>query len=231
MTKTNPIRVFELGVVPYETAWRAMKTFTDERTEDDPDELWVVEHPPVFTQGQAGKAEHVLKTSNIPIVQTDRGGQVTYHGPGQLVIYPLINLRRRGLGVRDMVSALENTIIDSLLDHGLNAHARPDAPGVYVEARKIASLGLRVRKGASYHGVAYNVSMDLSPFGYINPCGYAGLTMTDLSTELATCMDPAHERERVVSHLTRHLNHAAWFKESGLPASLTDTSSDVGSLK
>ncbi len=157
-----------------------MRELTDTRDEATADQLWLVEHEPVFTQGQAGKPEHLLMPGDIPVVQTDRGGQVTYHGPGQVVLYPLIDVKRCRLGVRDLVSALENAVIAVLAEQGIEARARPDAPGVYVGEAKIASLGLRIRRGASYHGVALNVDADLSPFARINPCGYAGMAMTRL---------------------------------------------------
>ncbi|WP_269530929.1 lipoyl(octanoyl) transferase LipB [Chitinimonas sp. BJYL2] len=177
--------VKQLGLVEYEPTWRAMQTFTDERGTGTPDELWLLEHPPVFTQGQAGKPEHVLQLSNIPIVPIDRGGQVTYHGPGQLVVYLLVDLSRRKLGVREFVRRIEQAIIELLADFNIAAYGKVDAPGVYVQRdgveAKIASLGLRIRNGKSYHGLALNVAMDLTPFGYINPCGYAGLAVTQLS--------------------------------------------------
>jgi lipoyl(octanoyl) transferase len=154
-----------------------MKQFTDNRHETSDDELWLVEHPPVFTQGQAGKPEHLLLPGDIPVVKSDRGGQITYHGPGQQVVYCLINLRRRKIGVRQLVTLIETAIINALADYQVSAIAKPDAPGVYVDGKKIASLGLRVRKGCSFHGLALNVNMDLSPFLRINPCGYAGLEM------------------------------------------------------
>jgi len=154
-----------------------MQSFTDERDEDTLDELWLVEHPAVFTQGQAGKEEHLLMPGDIPVVKVDRGGQVTYHGPGQQVIYFMINLRRRKMGVRQLVTLIENAIVATLKQYQIEAYAKPDAPGVYVDEKKIASLGLRVRKGCSFHGLALNVDMDLSPFLRINPCGYAGLEM------------------------------------------------------
>lgn len=154
-----------------------MRQFTDQRNGATADEVWWLEHEPVFTQGQAGKPEHLLALSNIPLVESDRGGQITYHGPGQLVVYPLLDLRRRGLGVRQMVTLLEQTCIDVLARWQIKACAKPDAPGVYVDGRKIASLGLRVRKGCCYHGLSLNVDMDLAPFSQINPCGYAGLAM------------------------------------------------------
>ncbi|HUN74091.1 MAG TPA: lipoyl(octanoyl) transferase LipB [Steroidobacteraceae bacterium] len=170
-----------LGLVPYEPTWRAMQRFTDSRDAATADELWLLEHPPVFTLGMSGKPEHLLAPGDIPVIQTDRGGQVTYHGPGQLVVYPLIDLRRGGLGVRDLVGALERAVIGYVSELGIEAHSRGDAPGVYVAQRKLASLGLRIRRGASYHGIALNVCMDLEPFRRINPCGYAGLEMTQLS--------------------------------------------------
>ncbi len=169
-----------LGSREYITVWQAMRTFTDARDDATPDELWLVEHPPVFTQGQAGKPEHLLAPGNVPVVQTDRGGQVTYHGPGQVVLYVLLDLRRAGIGVRALVSALEAAVIDLLADHGIRAEARSDAPGVYVDGAKIASLGLRVRHGRCYHGLALNNDMDLSPFARINPCGLIGQTVTQL---------------------------------------------------
>lgn len=161
----------------YTKVWQAMQHFTDHRDEETADELWLVEHPPVFTQGQAGKEEHLLMPGDIPVVKVDRGGQVTYHGPGQQVIYFMINLRRRKIGVRQLVTIIENGIIAALATYDIHAAAKPDAPGVYVEDKKIASLGLRVRKGCSFHGLALNVNMDLSPFLRINPCGYQGLEM------------------------------------------------------
>ena len=176
----STIAVSDLGLADYSAVWQKMRTFTDGRA-DDLDQLWVVEHPAVFTQGQAGKPEHVLVPSDIPLVQTDRGGQVTYHGPGQLVVYPLLNLKRKGLGVRDLVTLIEQSVVECLAQLGIESEAKPDAPGVYVAGRKIASLGLRVRKGCSYHGVSLNVDMDLSPFNQINPCGYPGLSMVQLS--------------------------------------------------
>lgn len=157
-----------------------MHTFTDERDENTCDEVWLVEHNPVFTQGQAGKEEHVLAAGDIPIVKSDRGGQVTYHGPGQLVAYVLINLRRKNTGVRELVTHIENTVVNTLHQFGIESAARPDAPGVYVDNKKICSLGLRIRKGCSFHGLALNVNMDLSPFLRINPCGYAGMEMIQL---------------------------------------------------
>lgn len=172
--------VRHLGRRPYEPVWQAMRDFTDDRDDSTPDELWLVEHDPVFTQGLAGKPEHVLNPGNIPIVQTDRGGQVTYHGPGQVVAYPLIDLKRRELGVRCLVNELEQAVIDLLAARQVRAERMDGAPGVYVDGAKIASIGLKVRLQRSYHGLAFNVDMDLSPFSLINPCGFAGLPMTQL---------------------------------------------------
>ena len=169
-----------LGRADYEPTWRAMQRFTDERDEDTADELWLVEHPPVFTQGQAGKAEHVLAPGDIPVIQVDRGGQVTYHGPGQIVAYPLVDLKRRGIGVRDFVHRIEESIISVLEIYGLTGERVAGAPGIYVNGDKIASLGLRVRRGCSFHGLAFNIDMDLEPFSRINPCGYAGLRVVRL---------------------------------------------------
>ncbi|MCS2150549.1 lipoyl(octanoyl) transferase LipB [Scandinavium manionii] len=176
----NTLLVRQLGVQPYEPVSQAMHDFTDRRDETTPDEIWLVEHQPVFTQGQAGKAEHVLVPGDIPVVQSDRGGQVTYHGPGQQVMYVLLDLKRRKLGVRELVTLLEQTVVNTLAEFGIESHPRADAPGVYVGEQKICSLGLRIRKGCSFHGLALNVAMDLSPFLRINPCGYAGMEMTQM---------------------------------------------------
>ena len=169
------------GLQPYEPVWQAMRRFTDERGEHCPDACWLVEHEPVFTLGQAGRDEHVLDAGDIPLVRTDRGGQVTYHGPGQVVIYPLLQLKRLNLGVKALVHGLEQVVLDYL--HGLDLPAcrRPGAPGVYLDDAKIAALGLRIRHGCSYHGLAFNVAMDLEPFRRIHPCGYAGMNVTQLS--------------------------------------------------
>ncbi len=177
----NQLVVRYLGRQDYEPIWQAMHDFTDNRSEETRDEVWLVEHNPVFTQGQAGKEEHLLNTGDIPVVQSDRGGQVTYHGPGQLVAYFLINLRRKKLGVRDLVTHIENLVINTLNNFNIESAARPDAPGVYVDGKKICSLGLRIRKGCSFHGLALNVNMDLTPFLRINPCGYAGMEMVQVS--------------------------------------------------
>ena len=174
-------RIRHLGLADYEPTWRAMQRFTDERDETTPDEIWFLEHPPVFTLGMNASAAHVLAPGDIPVVQIDRGGQVTYHGPGQLVVYPLIDLKRAGLGIRDFVMALERGVIDLAAHFGIAAECRRAAPGVYVAGSKLASVGVRVRRGGSYHGLALNVSLDLEPFQRINPCGYQGLQMTRLA--------------------------------------------------
>jgi len=178
----DTIQIRQLGLQPYEPVSQAMHEFTDTRDDTTLDEIWLVEHERVFTQGQAGKAEHVLVPGDIPVIQSDRGGQVTYHGPGQQVMYVLINLKRRKLGVRELVTILEQTVVNTLAELNINAYPRADAPGVYVDGRKICSLGLRIRKGCSFHGLALNIDMDLSPFLRINPCGYAGLEMTQVSS-------------------------------------------------
>lgn len=175
------LRIRRLGLADYEPVWRAMQEFTDNRGDGTDDELWLVEHPPVFTQGQAGKAEHVLAPGDIPVIQVDRGGQVTFHGPGQIVAYPLVDLRRRGLGVKDFVHRIEESIIRVLAHFGVRGERIDGAPGIYVGGDKIASLGLRVRRGRSFHGLAFNIDMDLEPFQRINPCGYAGLKVVQLS--------------------------------------------------
>jgi lipoyl(octanoyl) transferase len=167
-----------LGQLDYEPAWRAMQDFTAARNEDTPDELWVLEHPPVFTLGQAGKREHLLRPTDIPVVSIDRGGQITYHGPGQVVVYVLVDLKRRGYGVKELVHRMEQAVIELLSAAGIEAERQTGAPGVYVAGAKIAALGLRIKQGRSYHGLALNVDMDLSPFALINPCGYPGMSVT-----------------------------------------------------
>ena len=204
--------VRQLGVQPYEPVFQAMKTFTEQRDEATADEVWLVQHPPVFTQGQAGDAEHVLMPGDIPVVQVDRGGQVTYHGPGQIVAYPMINLRRRGMGVRQLVSGIEDSLVATLQSYGIEAFAKPDAPGVYTaDNEKIASLGLRVRRGSSYHGLALNVDMDLEPFDRINPCGYQGLRMVHMRDRSEVrASDLADVEARLMDQLTRILGFADW---------------------
>ena len=177
----DTILIRHLGLQPYEPVSLAMHDFTDTRDDTTPDEIWLVEHHPVFTQGQAGKAEHVLMPGDIPVIQSVRGGQVTYHGPGQQVMYVLLNLKRRKLGVRELVTLLEQTVVNTLAESNIEAYPRADAPGVYVGGKKICSLGLRIRKGCSFHGLALNIAMDLAPFQRINPCGYAGMEMAQMS--------------------------------------------------
>jgi lipoyl(octanoyl) transferase len=197
-----------LGLVEYEPTWRAMQRFTDERSEQTPDEIWFLEHPPVFTLGMNAKPEHLLAPGDIPVVQIDRGGQVTYHGPGQLVVYPLIDLRRAKLGVRDLVTALERAVIDYTAELGVVAECRRNAPGVYVDGRKLASVGIRVRRGASFHGLAMNVNLDLEPFTRINPCGYQGLEMTQLAA-LGGATSVAAAADGIEPHLLRALGFSA----------------------
>lgn len=198
------IVVRHLGRQDYLPTLEAMQRFTAGRDEHTPDELWIVEHPPVFTLGQAGRREHLLNPGDIPVIPVDRGGQVTYHGPGQVVIYLLLDLRRRGLGVRALVTCMEQAVIDLLAEEGIAARARPDAPGVYVGEAKIAALGLRVRRGCSYHGLAFNVAMDLEPFTRINPCGHAGLETTQLA-DLGVAADCAMIADRLCGSLLRRL--------------------------
>ena len=191
----------DLGRVEYEPTWRRMQAFTQERDANTPDEIWFLEHPPVFTLGLNGKPEHVLAAGDIPVINIDRGGQVTYHGPGQLVVYPLIDLKRRKLGIRALVEALENAVIDTLADFDIEAVSRRDAPGVYTpEGAKIAALGLRVRRNCTYHGLAFNIGMDLEPFQRINPCGYAGMQVT----QVADLKGPS-DLDRVADTLKPHL--------------------------
>lgn len=206
------IELHRLGHRAYLPVWEAMRELTDNRDEATADQFWLVEHDPVFTQGQAGKPEHLLMPGDIPVVNTDRGGQVTYHGPGQVVLYPLLDVRRGKIGVRDLVSAIENAVIAVLAEYDVSAWAKPDAPGVYVNTEhgeaKIASLGLRIRRGASYHGVALNVDGDLSPFARINPCGYAGMQVTRLAdvATLSTDHDVGEQLAfALAAQLHRHL--------------------------
>ncbi len=207
MPTLDNVVVRQLGLQDYRPVWQSMTDFTNQRTPETPDELWLVEHPPVFTQGQAGKPEHLLLPGDIPVIQTDRGGQVTYHGPGQLVAYPLLDLRRLKLGVRDLVSAIEQTIVATLAVYGIEAYPKPDAPGVYVAGDKIASLGLRVRRGCSFHGLALNVDMDLEPFQRINPCGYEGLAMTQMRDLLPEPPVLAEVQDQLVMQFARKLGY------------------------
>ena len=196
------------GLVPYEPTWRDMQRFTDERDEQTRDEIWFVEHPPVFTLGLNADPAHVLNAGDIPVVKIDRGGQVTYHGPGQLVVYPLLNLRRHVLGVRELVVALENSVIQYLAEFGIEATGRRDAPGVYCQGSKLASVGLRIRRGASYHGMALNVSMDLSPFDRINVCGYRGMQVVQLR-DLGGPADVMEVAHGLAPHLLQTLGYSA----------------------
>ena len=200
----------DLGLTDYRLCLAAMREFTLARDAATPDELWLVEHEPVFTLGQAGKPEHLLADNDIPLVKCDRGGQITYHGPGQLVVYTMIDFKRRKTGVRTIVSALENSIIATLAEYGISAAADPKRPGVYVDGRKIASLGLRIKNGSVYHGLALNVDMDLAPFTHINPCGYAGLEMT----QIADWVQPPPALAEVAEKLTRHLRAQLTSKET-----------------
>jgi lipoyl(octanoyl) transferase len=211
------LQIRRLGLMAYEPVWHAMQKFTDERDENTPDEIWLVEHPPVFTQGQAGRAEHILAPGDIPVIQVDRGGQVTYHGPGQIVAYPLIDINRLGLGVRELVKGIEQAIIDVLHGYGVEAQLVEGAPGVYVDGVKIASLGLRIRKGRSFHGLAFNVDMDLEPFQRINPCGFQGLQVTNLSAFADVAMTDVEDR--LVAGLSRILGYNEKFRmvEAVLP--------------
>ncbi|MED5642908.1 lipoyl(octanoyl) transferase LipB [Enterobacter bugandensis] len=202
----DKILVRHLGLQPYEPVSQAMHEFTDSRDDTTPDEIWLVEHLPVFTQGQAGKAEHLLMTGDIPVIQSDRGGQVTYHGPGQQVMYVLLNLKRRKLGVRELVTLLEQTVVNTLAEYGIDAHPRADAPGVYVGEMKICSLGLRIRKGCSFHGLALNINMDLTPFQRINPCGYAGMEMTQMRQWIDTAT-PENIRPVLLKNVLALLNN------------------------
>nr|WP_231705585.1 MULTISPECIES: lipoyl(octanoyl) transferase LipB [Pseudomonadaceae] len=199
--------VRDLGLVDYLPTLEAMRKLTAERDQQTVDEIWLLQHPKVFTQGQAGKAEHVLAPGDIPVIQVERGGQVTYHGPGQLVGYLMLDLRRLGLGVRELVTAMEQSLVDVLAGYGIQAAPRPDAPGVYVDGAKIASLGLRVRRGCSFHGLALNVDMDMEPFARINPCGYSGLRMTQMSELLGRSVAIDEVALRLEQALRRRLGY------------------------
>lgn len=200
------MKIVHLGQADYQSVFTAMKNFNATRHADTEDELWVVEHPPVFTQGLAGKPEHLLQHSHIPVVQIDRGGQITYHGLGQLIVYTMIDFKRRKTSVRHIVSALENSIIATLAQYNITAHADPKRPGVYVNEKKIASLGLRIKNGSIYHGLALNVNMDLTPFQLINPCGYAGMEMTQIADLIHPCPDLNEVANTLTAHLIKQLN-------------------------
>lgn len=195
-----------LGRQDYVPLWKEMQSFTDERDEATPDEIWFCEHPPVFTLGLNAAQEHLLMPGDIEVVQIDRGGQVTYHGPGMLMVYPLIDIRRANIGVRTLVTALEQSVVDLAAEFGVDTAARPEAPGVYADGAKLASVGLRIRRGASFHGMALNVDMDLEPFSRINPCGYQGLEMTDLK-RLGIDLDLEGTSARLLPHFLRHLGN------------------------
>jgi lipoyl(octanoyl) transferase len=203
---TQKLYLRRLGLAEYEPVWHAMQEFTDQRDKRTADELWLVQHPPVFTQGQAGKAEHVLAPGDIPVIQVDRGGQVTYHGPGQIVAYPLVDVRRKEIGVRRFVNRIEEAIIQVLAAYGVTGERIEGAPGIYVNGDKVASLGLRVRRGCTFHGLAFNVEMDLEPFQRINPCGYAGLRVTQLSALAEVRF--AEVEQRLVEQLARQLDYS-----------------------
>jgi len=194
------IRVRELGVQPYEQVWQDMQQFTDQRFDSTQDELWLLQHPPVYTLGKNGRPEHILDPRHIPVIQSDRGGQVTYHGPGQIVVYTLLDLNRLKIGIRELVTRIENSVIELLDDYAISAYAKKDAPGVYVDGRKIAALGLRVRKGRSFHGLALNVDMDLEPFSRINPCGFRDLQVTQLAA-LVNNVDISNVEQQLLSKL------------------------------
>jgi len=204
----HTLLVKHLGRVEYEPTWRAMQQFTESREQGSTSEAWIVEHPPVFTQGQAGKPEHLLAVNEIPVVQSDRGGQVTYHGPGQVVIYLLLNLRDTGMGIRGLVTAIEDSIIAMLAEHNIDAASRRDAPGVYVDEAKIAALGLRVKRGFTYHGLSFNLDMDLSPFQQINPCGYQGLAVTQ-GSELGLSLSFEQVANAILEELCSRIHHQA----------------------
>jgi lipoyl(octanoyl) transferase len=211
----DSLRIQRLGRVEYLPVWRAMQQFTDQRTAATPDEVWLVEHPPVFTQGQAGKAEHVLAPGDIPVVQVDRGGQVTFHGPGQVVAYILVDIRRRGMGVRALVTCIEEAIIRVLGHYAVSGERVCGAPGIYVAGAKIAALGLRIRRGCSFHGLAFNVDMDLEPFSRINPCGYRGLEVTQLVS--FTAAHTSDIENLLVNELAAQLGYASvdWLPAAG----------------
>jgi lipoyl(octanoyl) transferase len=206
MPSDCPLIVRQLGLSDYLQTYRAMQNFTTERTPGTADELWFLQHPPVFTQGLNGKPEHLLTPGAIPVIPIDRGGQITYHGPGQLIVYCLLDLKRSATGLRQLVSALEQSVIGLLAGYGISANSRADAPGVYVDDAKIASLGLRIRRGCSYHGLGLNVAMDLQPFQRINPCGYPGLRMTQLY-DLGVDADLSKITDDLLAQLTRHLGY------------------------
>ncbi len=219
MRKTIPLIIRDIGCCDYQTTWQDMMRFTQQRTDDTPDEIWLLQHPPVFTQGLAGKPEHLINVGDIPVIQTDRGGQVTYHGPGQLVVYVLLDLKRLNIGIRQMVRLLEQSVIKMLANYHITAIGRCDAPGVYVQASrnskmpdlaydKICSIGLRVKKNCTYHGIALNVNMDLEPFARINPCGFKQLKMVQMRDFVAT-LKMNEVKRRLVTHMKESFGYCA----------------------
>lgn len=197
-------KIRELGLRDYQSVWDDMRTFNQQRDVTSSDEIWLVEHPAVFTLGLNGKAEHIIDAHDIPVIQCDRGGQVTYHGPGQIVAYIMVDLQRRHWGIKKLVNILEQTVIDVLAEYEIAAERKPDAPGVYVDGAKIAALGLRVRRGCSYHGLSFNIDMDLAPFSYINPCGFEGLSSTQLK-DFRIDVDIEQVKQQLLHHLTQQL--------------------------
>ncbi len=196
-----------LGLQAYQPIWSAMQDFTIQRNADSYDEIWLLEHPSIFTMGRNAQAEHILETSNIPIINSDRGGQITYHGPGQLVIYLMIDIKRRTLGVRKLITLIEQSIIDTLNDYQLNAYAKKEAPGVYINNAKIAALGLRIKKGCTFHGLSLNIAMDLSPFKQINPCGYKNLPIVQLSDYISD-IKMSQVQQKIISYLVKNIGYA-----------------------
>ncbi|ACV25757.1 lipoyl(octanoyl) transferase LipB [Kangiella koreensis] len=222
MSDPSTVIIRELGHETYVPVWKRMQEFTDNRDDTTTDEIWLVEHDPVFTQGQAGKAEHLLFPGEIPVVQVDRGGQVTYHGPGQQVAYFMIDLRRKNMGPRDLVSGIENAIVDMLAMYGIEAYPRSDAPGVYSDDQKICSLGLRIRKGKSFHGLALNVNMDLEPFSRINPCGYQGMQMTQI-VEKGGPDNLERIKPDLIDQLCDKLGYTKRLEMTGLPEPISES--------
>ncbi|WP_198263169.1 lipoyl(octanoyl) transferase LipB [sulfur-oxidizing endosymbiont of Gigantopelta aegis] len=210
MSGTDTLQVKLLGLQAYEPVWQAMQALTEQRTAETADEIWLLEHEPVFTLGRNGKQEHILTDTDIPIINIDRGGQVTYHGPGQLIAYLMIDLKRKALGVRKMVTLIEQSIIDTLQEYQLQAQAKSDAPGVYIGDAKIAALGLRIKKGCSFHGLSLNLNMDLIPFQQINPCGYKGLEVVQLSDYIED-VDSVQVQQQLIFHLAKNLAYKAHF--------------------
>ncbi len=207
MPISSSLLIRQPGIQDYEPTWRAMQTFTQARDETTPDEIWLLQHPPVYTLGLNGKRHHVLTNNAIPVIDVDRGGQVTYHGPGQLVAYTLVDLNRKHIGVRDLVEHIEQAVIDLLAELDITAERKANAPGVYVQGEKIAALGLRIKKNRSYHGLSLNIDMDLSPYSAINPCGYANLSVTQLRALLSPAPDFKAISQQLVTHLCRHLQY------------------------